>query len=89
MEKALHGRRVRGSQQDERLQSTTAGAVTDTIFPNVVSFLTVLATLPPSACKAEMFSKVDLTGSDIRSTISEERLEALVLLQARRSRLPS
>ena len=27
-----------------------------------------------------MFSKVDLTLSDIRSTMSEDRLEALVLL---------
>jgi len=36
-----------------------------------------------------MFSKVDLTLTEIRSTMSEDRLEALVLLvlQARRKRV--
>ena len=34
-----------------------------------------------------MFSKVDLTLSDIRCTMSEERLEAHVLLQAHRRRV--
>ena len=40
-----------------------------------------------SVVSERMFSKVDLTLSDIRSTMSEERLEALVLLQAHRRRV--
>lgn len=62
----------------------------EAVFPNMVTLLTLLATLPVSTCEAErMFSKVDRTCSAIRSTMSEDRLEALVLLQTHRSRLPS
>lgn len=63
---------------------------TEAVFPNMVSMLTLLATLPVSTCEAErMFSKIDRTCSAIRSTMSEERLEALVLLQTHRNHLPS
>jgi len=34
-----------------------------------------------------MFSKVDLTLTEIRSTMSEDRLEALVLLHVHRKRV--
>lgn len=62
----------------------------EAVFPNMLTLLTLLATLPVSTCEAErMFSKVDRTCSAIRSTMSEERLEALVLLQTHRNRLPS
>ena len=59
------------------------------IFPNIFVLLTILATLPVSTCEAErIFSKVDITFSALRSTTSEERLEALLFMQAYRNELP-
>jgi len=53
-----------------------------------VILLQILATLPVSTAEPErMFSKDDLTLTEIHSTMSEDRLEALVLLQARRKRV--
>ena len=50
--------------------------------------LKVLATLPVSTATPErIFSKVERTLTKLRSTMSEERLEALVLLQAHRDRV--
>ena len=49
------------------------------VYPNVHTVLHIFTTLPVSTAEPErMFSKVDLTLSDIRSTMSEDRLEALV-----------
>lgn len=60
------------------------------IFPNIFQLLKILATLPVSSCEAErMFSKVDRTMTAIRSSMSEERLESLILLQAHREDLPT
>ena len=62
----------------------------EAIFPNMVTLLTLLATLPVSTCEVErMFSKVARTCSAVRRTMCEDRLEALVLLQAHRNGLPS
>ncbi|XP_065573900.1 uncharacterized protein LOC136035869 [Artemia franciscana] len=59
------------------------------IFPNIFALLTILATLPVSTCEAiRIFSKVDITCSALRSTTSEERLEALLFMQAYRNELP-
>ena len=50
--------------------------------------LQILATLPLSTAEPErMFSKVHLALTDIRSTMSEDRLEALVLMKAHRRRV--
>jgi len=58
------------------------------VYRNVHTVLHILATLPVSTAEPQrMFSKVDLTLSDIRSTMSEDRLEALVLLRAHRRRV--
>ena len=59
-------------------------------FPNMFVLLKILATLPVSSCEPErMFSKVDRTLTAIRSSMSEDRLEALVILQAHRDDLPT
>ena len=58
------------------------------VYPNIHKLLQILATLPVSTAEPErMFSKVDLTLTDVRSTMSEERLEALVMIQAHRKRV--
>ena len=59
------------------------------VFPNIFALLTILATLPVSTCEAErIFSKVGTTCSALRSTTSEERLEALLFMQVYRNKLP-
>jgi len=51
--------------------------------------LMILATLPVCTAEAErLFSKVERTLSALRSSMSEDRLEALILLQAHRELLP-
>ena len=58
------------------------------VYPNIHKLLQILAMLPVSTAEPEqMFSKVDLTLTEIRSTMSEDRLEALVLMQAHRKRV--
>jgi len=57
--------------------------------PTINTILMILATLP--VCKAEaerLFSKVERTLSALRSSMSEDRLEALILLQAHRELMP-
>jgi hypothetical protein len=52
--------------------------------------LKILATLPVTTAQAErVFSKVEKTASAARSSMLEERLESLVLIQAHRDRTPS
>ena len=56
----------------------------------VFVLLQILCTLPVSTCEPErMFSKVERTMTAIRSSMSEDRLESLVLLQAHRDDLPT
>lgn len=58
-------------------------------FPNIFLLLKIFATLPVSSCELErLFSKVQRTLTAIRSTMSEDRLESLILLQAFRDDLP-
>ena len=58
------------------------------VYPNVHKLLQILATLTVSTAEPErMFSKVDLTLTDIRSTMSEDRLEALIFMLAHRKRV--
>lgn len=50
----------------------------------------VLAVLPVSSAEAErLFSKVERTLTALRATMSEERLEALIMCQVHRDSLPS
>ena len=50
----------------------------------------VLAVLPVSLAEAErLFSKVERTLTALRATMSEERLEALIMCQVHRDSLPS
>ena len=58
--------------------------------PTMHIMLTILATLPVCTAEAERtFSKVERTLTALRSTMSEERLDSLILLQAHRDLLPS
>ena len=59
-------------------------------FPALHRLLSVLAVMPVSSAEAErVFSKVTGTLTPIRASMSEDRLEALVLMQAHRDRLPA
>jgi hAT family C-terminal dimerisation region len=58
--------------------------------PTTHTVLTILATLPVYTAEAQRtFSKVERTLTTLRNTISEERLHALILLQAHRDLWPS
>ena len=60
------------------------------LYPNIFVLLKILATLPVSTCEPErMFSKVERTMTAIRSSMSEDRLESLILLQAHREDVPT
>ena len=51
-------------------------------FPNVYRLLTTIGTLPETTSQSErVFSKLQRTLTSIRSTMTEDRLEALLLLQ--------
>jgi transcriptional regulator NrdR family protein len=59
-------------------------------FPHVQKFLIILATLPVTTAEPErVFSKVNLTKSAIRASMSSERMENLVLIQSHRDVIPS
>ena len=58
--------------------------------PNVNILLHILATLPVTTAQPErVFSKVEKTASAARASMSEDRLEALVLIQTHRDKTPS
>ena len=60
------------------------------IFPIVHKLLKILTTLPVITVEPErLSSKLDNTLSAIRSTITEERLESLLLIQVHCERTPS
>ena len=59
-------------------------------YPNMHILLKVLATFPVSTATPErVFSKLERTLTAIRSTMTEDRIEALVLIQAHRDRVIS
>ena len=59
-------------------------------FPNVYRLLSILGTLPVTTCESErVFSKLQRTLASIRSTLTEDRLEALLLLQCHREHCPT
>jgi len=52
--------------------------------------LRILAALPVTTAEAErMFSKVDKAATAVRSSMDEDRLESLILIQAHRDQTPS
>ena len=58
-------------------------------YPNINSLLRILATLPSTTAEPErVFSKVTKTLSAVRYSMSEEQLEACVLLQVHRDMMP-
>ena len=59
-------------------------------YPNMHLLLKVLATLPVSTATPErVFSKLERKLTALRPTMTEDRIEALVLIQARRDRVIS
>ena len=79
-------------KQDKDLPETAIAALnkcSERAFPVIHKLLKILTTLPVSTAEAEReFSKVNRTLTLLRSTMSEERLEALVLIETYRSQLP-
>jgi len=68
----------------------TLNSCPEDLYPNIFVLLKILATLPVSTCEPErMFSKVERTMTAIRSSMSEDRLESLILLQAHREDVPT
>src|SRR5688572_19595157 len=68
----------------EALNSCPADAL-----PKVQTMLNILATLPFCSAEAERsFSKVEQTLTDVRNTMTEDRLDALLMLKAHREILP-
>ena len=60
------------------------------IYPNISKLLKILAVLPVSTAEAERyFSKLEKTMTTLRTTMAEERLESLIMLNVHRARTPS
>ena len=81
-----------GSRTVAEVPTTAIGALNECsqhTFPAIYRLLQVLAVLPVTTAEAErLFSKVERTLTALRSTMAEDRLEALILIQAHRDRLP-
>ena len=59
-------------------------------FPNVYRLLSILGMLPVTTCESErIFSKLQRTLTSIRCTITEDRLEVLLLLQCQGEHCPT
>jgi hypothetical protein len=77
---------------EQRPDSATAAlnSCNSVKFPNVHRLLAILGTLPVTTCESErVFSKLQKTLTSIRSTMTEDRLEALLLLQCHREHCPT
>ena len=82
-------------KEDSTTSSSTSSAIealnscpADSL-PTVHTMLNILATLPVCSAEAERtFSKVEKTLTALRSTMTEDRLDALLMLQAHREMLP-
>lgn len=84
------------AHHQKEMRPTTAIASIDAMepslemYPSVKALLQILATLPVVSVEAErLFSKMEKTLSAIRATMTEVRLEALLLLQVHRDLTPS
>lgn len=59
-------------------------------FVNIKTLLRILSTLPVTTMEAErLFSKVQSTLTAVRATMTEERMESLILQQVYRNMLPT
>ena len=79
------------SNVEEKPQTAlTALDACSTSFPAISSLLQIMATLPCTTAQAErIFSKTERTLTAIRSSMSKDRVESLVLLQVHRDNAPS
>ena len=81
------------SRGTSTVANTAIGALGDCqgdVFPNLHTLLNILTVLPVTTAEPErLFSKLNSTLTAIRSTMSEERLESLLLLQVHRDRTPT
>ena len=79
------------SNAEEKPQTAlTALDACSTSFPAISSLLQIMATLPCTTAQAErIFSKTERTLTAIISSMSEDRVESLVLLQVHRDNTPS
>jgi hAT family C-terminal dimerisation region len=58
---------------------------TKAVFPNINTLLHILTVLPVTTAEPEtVFSKVEKTLTSIRSTMTKDRVEALILLEVYR-----
>jgi len=78
------------SQKGECTTAVSAlNACPSQFFPNINLLLRILSTLPSRTAEPErVFSKVNKTLSAVRTTMTEERLEACILLQVHRDLTP-
>ena len=77
---------------DKNLRPGTAISAIDKAksYGSVKTLLIILATLPVSSCEPErVFSKVELTETAVRCSMSSDRLEGIVMIQALREFFPS
>ena len=77
---------------EQRPDTATAALSSCSIvkFPNVYQLLSNLGTLPVTTCESErVFSKLQRTLMSIRTTMTEDRVEALLLLQCHREHCPT
>jgi len=82
---------LQDSADEQRVPETAIAALNAcdaNVFHIIFILLKILATLPVSREPEQMFSKVERTPTAIRSTMTQDRLKALVLLQAHRDELP-
>ena len=75
---------------DEKPHTAITTLDHSSLYPTVEKLLIILATLPVSTAEVErVFSKVDRTKTGIRSRMTVNRLESLILIQSHREHLPN
>ena len=90
LEREINRWRHRWADIDDKPQTAMLALNITESFPNIRNILLLFVTLPITSCEPErFFSKVQRTKTAIRNTIGTERLEALVIIPAHRSTLPS
>ena len=90
LEREINRCRHKWTDIDDKLLTTISALSNTESFPNIRNFLLLFVTLPITSCEPErVFSKVQRTKTAIRSTMGTERLEALVIITAHCSTLPS
>ena len=90
LEREINRWRHRWADIDDKPQTAISALNNTESFPNIRNFLPLFVTLPITSCEPErVFSKVQRTKTTIRSTMGTERLEALVIIPAHGSTLPS